>query len=138
MALELCHVGVAVANTAEVAALYEQALGLRRVHEEARPDPGLVLTFLAADDGRPTIELLEPMHEDTPVAKFLREHGPGLHHLCFRVQDIRAEMARLAALGFEPVEPEPRRASRGHLIAFLHPRSTHGVLIELCQHREAT
>lgn len=136
MALDIDHVGIAVANTADVAAFYEQVMGLRTIHQENTADGAVRLTFLAPEDERTTIELIEPLRDDTPLAKFLAERGPGMHHICFRVADIRAELQRLASLGFELIDPEPRRGNRGHLIAFVHPRATHGVLIELCQHGE--
>lgn len=137
MALEVDHVGIAVRDTAAVAAFYEQALGLRPAHQEVVGDGQLKLTFLAADDGRASVELLEPLAPDTSIARFVSERGPGMHHVCFRVADIRAELARLAALGVELIDTEPRVGSRGHLIAFVHPRAAHGVLVELCQHEEA-
>lgn len=136
MALDIDHVGIAVRSTDEIVSFYEQAFGLRLIHQENLAEHGVKVTFLGADDGRTTIELAEPLRENTGTAKFLRERGPGLHHICFRVRDIRAELARLAGLGFDLVQSEPVRGSRGHLVAFVHPRSTHGVLIELLQDEE--
>jgi methylmalonyl-CoA epimerase len=136
MALDIDHVGIAVANSADVVAFYERVMGLRTIHQEDTADGSIRLIFLAPADGHTTVELVEPLRDGTPLAKFLAERGPGMHHICFRVADIRAELKRLAALGFELIDAEPRQGSRGHLVAFVHPRATHGVLIELCQHGE--
>jgi methylmalonyl-CoA epimerase len=87
-------------------------------------------------DGSPAaarLELLEPAGEDTPLARFLARRGEGLHHVCFAVDGIVEELTRLEALGLEPVDRTPRRGALGGLVVFLHPRTAHGVLIELLQ-----
>ncbi|NJD18774.1 MAG: methylmalonyl-CoA epimerase, partial [Gemmatimonadetes bacterium] len=80
------------------------------------------------------VELLEPLGPDTTVGRFLSRRGPGLHHVAYRSHDLAAELARLAGQGIELIAARPRPGARGHLVAFLHPRSTGGILVELVQH----
>jgi methylmalonyl-CoA/ethylmalonyl-CoA epimerase len=81
------------------------------------------------------VELVQSVAEDSAMAKFLAKKGQGIHHLCYEVEDIRAELARLAEAGVQLVDAEPREGAHGTLVAFLHPKSTGGVLIELAQKR---
>ena len=83
------------------------------------------------------VELLEPLHPDTPVGRFLARRGPGLHHIAYRTPDLEAELRRLEKEGIELIDSQPRAGARGHRIAFLHPRSTGGVLIELVESDDA-
>jgi methylmalonyl-CoA epimerase len=93
---------------------------------------GVEIVFLGSGDGR--LELLAPTRDDSPLAKFLAKRGPGMHHLCYRVDDIAAELARYREMGAELIDEVPRPGGAGHLVAFVHPRSTGGVLVELLQH----
>jgi methylmalonyl-CoA/ethylmalonyl-CoA epimerase len=95
-------------------------------------DQGVRVAMLPA--GEPRIELLEPTGEDSPVAKFLKKRGPGIHHLAVRVPDIRAALARLKDQGARLIDAEPRAGAGGCLVAFVHPQSAGGVLLELVEH----
>jgi methylmalonyl-CoA epimerase len=127
-ALPIDHIAVAVESIRTAAPLYELLSGGRCSPVEAIPSQGVNVAFVGG------VELLEPRGSETPVGRFLARRGPGLHHLAYRVPDLAAELARLAEAGVELIDREPRRGARGHEVAFLHPRSTGGVLVELVQH----
>lgn len=129
--LPLDHVAIAVPSIAEAAPLYERVTGARCSPVEELPAQGVRVAFVGA------VELLEPLGPDTTVARFLERSGPGLHHLAYRVHDLEAELARLDAEGVELVDRAPRAGARGHRVAFLHPRSTGKVLVELVEHAGA-
>ncbi len=124
------HVAFVVANMEEALDMYTRQLGFHVLERRAVPDQGVEICFLDAEPVR--IELLRPTREDTGVARFLQKRGEGQHHVCFRVDDIRAALDALAAEGFELIDTKPRQGVHG-LVAFVHPRSTHGVLIELLE-----
>jgi methylmalonyl-CoA epimerase len=126
----LDHIGIAVESIAESRRLYE-ALGLAVEGEENVPGQGVRVAFLPVGDGR--LELLEPTTPDSPVGRHLEKRGPGLHHVCLRVTDIRRSMADLRERGFELLSEEPQSGAHGCLVVFVHPRSTGGVLLELSQ-----
>jgi len=130
--MKIDHVGIAVRDIEEVLPFYRKALGLEVFHREEVASQKVRAAFLGA--GGVFLELLEPAGEEGPLAKFLRERGPGLHHLAFAVGDIRGEMERLARQERPPLEKEPRAGARGHLVCFLHPRHAQGVLVELVGH----
>ncbi len=130
----LDHIGIAVGSIAEGRRVYE-ALGLVVEGEEEVPDQGVRVAFLSVGDGR--LELLEPMRPDSPIARHLEKRGPGLHHICLRVRDIRQSMAELRERGFELLSHEPQPGAHGCLVVFVHPRSTGGVLLELSQYESA-
>jgi methylmalonyl-CoA/ethylmalonyl-CoA epimerase len=92
---------------------------------------GVEVVFVGSGAGR--VELIAPTRPDSPVARFIERRGTGMHHLCYRVPDLRAALAHFAAEGYELIDREPRVGASGHLVAFLHPRSTGGVLIELLE-----
>ncbi len=128
MIKRLHHIGIAVKTLDEGAATWKD-IGLE---EEGREDVVPAATRISMFPvGETRIELLEPMGEDTPVAKFLSSRGPGIHHLCFEVDDIEAESARLQAAGMRLLYDAPRPGAHGSRVQFLHPRDTGGVLIEL-------
>lgn len=127
------HVAFVVANLDEVVPMYTERLGFRVLERREIPEQGVEVCFLDATPVR--IELIQPTRDDTGVARFLQKRGEGQHHVCFRVPDIRAALTALAAAGFELIDAEPRRGVHGW-VAFVHPRSTHGVLIELLQPEE--
>lgn len=129
-AYKIDHIGIAVASIAEALPVYE-ALGLQERHREEVPAQKVITAFLPAGESR--IELLEPTSEDSPVAKFLRKRGPGIHHVCFGVRDIEAAVADLEGRGFRLINSRPVAGADGKRIVFLHPDSGHGVLIELSQ-----
>lgn len=128
---KLDHIGVAVQHLEESAKFY-QALGFGGMHvevvEKERVKVGM---FELANGAR--IELLEPTTDDSPVGKFLTKRGPGIHHICFRVQDLRATLKKLKAEGVRLINDEPSTGAHNCLIAFVHPSSTGGVLIELSE-----
>lgn len=125
------HVGIAVRNLAETAALLEAALGLVVTERYDLPREGVRLAFLSG--GAADLELLEPLDETGPLARFVARRGPGLHHVAFRVPDIRQALARAEAAGCRPVEPAPRMGARNRQVAFLHPDTTGGILVELVE-----
>lgn len=132
------HIGLAVQNAEEVARFYGEILGLPLTGQEepeVRPERGVKLLFLPA--GQTQLELLEPLSDEGPVAKLLRERGEGIHHIAFEVEDIAQELRRLAERGVRLVDAEPSHGSRDTLIAFVHPKACHGVLVELVQHTAA-
>jgi methylmalonyl-CoA/ethylmalonyl-CoA epimerase len=127
----LDHVGIAVADLAAARALYEQVLGLQVTHEEVIKDQGVHELLLRAGDA--FVQLVAPLSPDTPVGRFLAKRGEGVHHVGFAVPDIAAAIADLRAQGAEVIDPAPRTGSGGTTIAFLHPRSMQGVLVELVE-----
>ena len=129
MQLPLDHVAIAVESITASLPIFESLLGAAGSPGEHVASQGGSVTFVGTGDGR--IELIEPTGADTAVGRFLARRGPGLHHLAYRVPDLEAALARLAADGVELIDPVPRTGAHGHRVAFLHPRSTGGVLIEL-------
>ena len=129
----LDHIGIAVNDIDTALELYRDKLGFEVSGIDEVPGFGVKVAFLPLGEGQ--VELVMPVTEDSAIAKFLDKRGPGFHHLCFRVDDIRAELARLEEKGIELVDKEPREGAHGTLVAFLHPKSTGGVLIELAQHK---
>jgi len=124
------HVGVAVRSLDAALADYRN-LGFEAESVEDVPAQGVRVAFLGTGPTR--IELLESLSPDGVIARFVDRNGEGLHHLAFAVQDIRAEMRRLREKGLKLVDAEPRPSARGRLVAFVHPRSAHGVLLELVE-----
>jgi methylmalonyl-CoA/ethylmalonyl-CoA epimerase len=129
-AYKIDHIGIAVVSIDDAIGVY-RALGLEEEHREEVPAQKVVTAFLPAGEGR--IELLEPTSEDSPVAKFLKKRGPGIHHICFAVRDIDGTVADLARRGFRLINSQPALGADGKRIVFLHPDSGHGVLIELSE-----
>ena len=125
------HIGVAVEDLDASIALYEQSFEMELVHREAVESQGVEAVLLDVGDGH--VELLAPLGPDTAVGKFLARSGPGLHHVAYAVDDIDAELPRLAATGIELIDAEPRVGIRESRVAFLHPRSTGGVLTEIVE-----
>lgn len=126
------HIGIATENIDDALQFWRDALGLAVVHTEEVAEQGVRVAMLPV--GEPRVELLEPTHEGSPVAKFLRKRGPGIHHVAVRVEDIRAALARLKARGARLIDEEPRIGAGGCLVAFVHPQSAGGVLLELVEH----
>lgn len=126
----LDHIGIAVNSLAEVTPFYE-ALGLAVTGTDEVPEQGVKVAFLPVGDGQ--LELLEPTGPDSPIAKHIERRGPGLHHICLRVDDIEAAMAELRAKGFRLLSDEPQPGAHGCRICFVHPKASGGVLLELSQ-----
>jgi methylmalonyl-CoA/ethylmalonyl-CoA epimerase len=132
--LPLDHVAVAVRSIAESLPLFELLVGARGSERERVDAQGVDVVFVGGDGGDGTkIELIEPLSPQSGVGRFLEKRGPGLHHIAFRVPDLAAALERLAAQGIELIDREPRAGAHGHRVAFLHPRSTAGVLVELVE-----
>jgi methylmalonyl-CoA epimerase len=127
----LDHVGIAVHSLDDSLPLFESITGGKGYGREAVESQGVEVVFLG--DGAGRLELLAPLHAESAVAKFLEKRGPGMHHLCYRVADVAAELARYAAAGAQLIDRAPRPGAHGHQVAFLHPKSTGGVLVELLQ-----
>jgi methylmalonyl-CoA/ethylmalonyl-CoA epimerase len=127
----LDHVGIAVTDLAAARALYEQVLGLEVTHEEVIEDQGVHELLLSAGDA--FVQLVAPLSPDTPVGRFLARRGEGVHHVGYAVPDVAAALDDLRAQGVEAIEPAPRTGSGGTTIAFLHPKSMGGVLVELVE-----
>lgn len=130
--LPLDHVAIAVESIDDVLPSLQAVTGAGSSPRERVEAQGVELVFLGAGDGK--LEILQPLGPDTAVGRFLDRRGPGLHHIAYRVPDIDAALAELAAQGFELVDRQPRPGAGGHRVAFLHPRSTGGVLVELVEH----
>lgn len=124
------HIGIAVHSIAEAMRFYE-ALGLELEGEEEVAGQGVRVGFLPLGDTR--LELLEPTGPESPIARHLERRGPGVHHVCFSVPDIRATMAALGRAGYRLLSEEPQSGAHDCLVCFIHPRSAEGVLIELSQ-----
>jgi methylmalonyl-CoA/ethylmalonyl-CoA epimerase len=125
------HIGIAVADLEASLRFFRDALGLELEAPEDVPTQRVRAHFLAAGDS--TFELLEATSADSPIAKFVSKRGPGLHHVAIRVDDIAAALAELKGRGVRLVDEAPRPGAHDSLVAFLHPSSTHGVLVELKQ-----
>jgi methylmalonyl-CoA/ethylmalonyl-CoA epimerase len=125
----IAHLGIAVTDLDAAAAFYRDVLGVTmRGPEEA---DGARIMHL--DFGGSEVELLAPLHADSPIAKFLAKRGPGIHHICYRVPDLDAALLACRKHGYTLVDELPRTGAGGHRIAFLHPKSTNGTLIELTE-----
>ena len=127
----LAHVGIAVRSLAPAIERWTRGLGFTHEHTETIESMGLKLAFLRSGDA--VIELLEPTRGDAAVAKFLEKRGEGIHHLSFFVDDMAAALAKAESAGLELIDRSARPGSHGTEIAFLHPRTMGGVLIEFCR-----
>ncbi len=132
--MKIDHIGIATDRIDDALRFWRDALGLEVRHTEVVEEQGVRVAMLPA--GEPRIELLEPTGPDTPVARFIQKRGPGIHHVAVRVPDIRAALARLSAEGARLIDEEPRVGAGGCLVAFVHPQSAGGVLLELVEHTE--
>jgi methylmalonyl-CoA/ethylmalonyl-CoA epimerase len=131
MLTQIDHVGIAVADLDAAVELYRRAFGVEPVHRERMEDQGVEEVLLAV--GGSFVQLLGALGPDTPVGRFLRRHGPGMHHIGYRVEDVSAALDRLRGEGVPLVDETPRPGSRGTTIAFVHPSGMGGVLVELVQ-----
>lgn len=129
--LRIEHLGIAVKDLASAESIYTALLGEGPYKREAVESEGVITSFFKVGENK--IELLESTRPDGPIAKAIEKRGEGIHHVAFEVKDIKAEMARLKDAGFQLLNEEPKRGADNKLICFVHPKSTNGVLIELCQ-----
>lgn len=125
------HIAIAVRDLAAALAVYRTVLGLEP--NEIEEVPGFKTRVAMLSVGESRLELLEAMGDGSPIARFIEKRGEGVHHLCFQVEDVAAELQKLRVAGIRLVDESPRRGAGGYLVAFLHPSSTGGVLIELSQ-----
>jgi len=131
MTKRISHLGIAVKDLAASEALFKKLLGDEHVHHEVVEDQGVSIASFKI--GESVIELTSPIRDDSPIAKFIEKHGEGIHHLALEVDDVASELARLKAEGIQLIDESPKLGANEMLIAFLHPKSTNGVLVELCQ-----
>ncbi len=131
--MKLEHIGIAVQSLGVSDELLAKLLGKESYKKESVEREGVTTSFYAAGESK--IELLEASREDSPIAKFIGKKGEGIHHLAFGVDDIAAEVQRLKKEGFEFISEEPKEGADNKLVVFLHPKSTNGVLVELCQEK---
>ncbi len=129
--LKIEHLGIAVKDLNASIDMYTQLLSSPCYKIEEVATEGVNTAFFKTGESK--IELLQATNETSAIAKFIEKKGPGIHHIAFEVEDIHAEMKRLAALGFELLSATPKNGADNKLVCFLHPKSTNGVLIELCQ-----
>ena len=132
--MKIDHIGIATANIDRASAFWREALGLQMGGSEEVAEQGVRVSMLPTGESR--IELLEPTSNDSPIARFLEKRGPGIHHIAFRVDDIRAALKQLSASGTRLIDETPRAGAGGCLVAFIHPSATGGVLVELVEHAQ--
>jgi methylmalonyl-CoA/ethylmalonyl-CoA epimerase len=125
------HIGIAVKNIDYANVLFEKLLGVASYKSETVESEGVVTSFFQT--GANKIELLMATNPESPIAKFLEKKGEGIHHIAFDVEDIVAEIERLKKEGFVLINEVPKKGADNKLVAFLHPKNTNGVLVELCQ-----
>lgn len=128
----LDHIGVAVKDLDKAISFYQDVLGLKLEGTHTLSDRGVRVAFLSVG-GEAHIELLEPLNSESAIAKFLSSHGEGIHHLALKVNDIEASLQSLKRKGLTLIDETPKAGAEGKKIAFVHPKSTRGVLLELCQ-----
>ncbi len=131
MTQKINHIGIAVKSLAASLPFYRDILGMKFEGTEEVAEQKVRVAFLVVGESR--IELLEPTAADSPVARFLEKNGEGIHHLAYQVEDLAAALAALKEQGVRLVDEVPRRGAHGTRIAFLHPKSSGGVLTELCE-----
>lgn len=131
MLTKINHIGIAVKSLDEAVPFYRDNLGMAYVGAEEVTAQKVRVAFLQVGDSK--IELLEPTADDSPVAAFLAKNGPGVHHIAYEVEEIEAAISKLEAEGARMIDKVPRLGAHGVRIAFLHPKSSGGVLTELCQ-----
>ena len=130
--MKIDHIGIATNRIDDAARFYLESLGLQIEYVEEVASQKVRVAMLPLGESR--VELLEPTSDDSPISKFLAKRGPGIHHIAVRVQDIRASLAELKKKGARLIDEEPRTGAGGCLVAFIHPSSTGGVLLELVEH----
>jgi methylmalonyl-CoA/ethylmalonyl-CoA epimerase len=128
------HIGIAVTDLEAAAELYAQQFDMREQHRETVEEQGVEAVLYEVGDGH--IELIRPLSDDSGVAKFIARNGEGMHHVAYAVDDIDAALERVRAAGLRLIDEKPRRGIRGSRVAFLHPKSTAGVLTEIVEPAE--
>lgn len=128
------HIGIAVKDINSANKIYQKLLGYEYYKTEEVASEGVKTSFFTCGESK--IELLEASSQDSPIAKFIAKKGEGIHHIAFAVSDIKAEVKRLKEEGFVVLNEEPKKGADNKWVVFLHPKSSNGVLVELCQERE--
>ena len=131
--MKIEHLGIAIKNLENSDNLFAKLLGKSSYKQESVEREGVTTSFYQLGESK--IELLEATNPESPIAKFIDKKGEGIHHIAFGVEDIRAEIERLKAEGFVFISEEPKDGADNKLVVFLHPKSTNGVLVELCQEK---
>jgi methylmalonyl-CoA epimerase len=129
--MKIDHLGIAVRSIESSLRFYREALGLEVNATETVEVQGVEVAMLPVGESR--IELLEPVSDDSPVGRFIARRGEGLHHICYEVEDLAAKLEHLRSCGVRVLDGYPRRGAEGKLVAFLHPASANGVLVELVE-----
>ena len=132
--MKINHLGIATKGIEEALKFWEDALGLENIHTEIVEDQKVRVAMLPIGESR--IELLEPTSEDSPISGFIEKRGGGIHHIAVEVEDIAAQLAKLKSQGMRLIDENPRIGAEGYLVAFVHPSSTSGVLLELMQEKK--
>jgi methylmalonyl-CoA/ethylmalonyl-CoA epimerase len=127
------HIGIAVKSIKENETIFEDLLGVKSYKEEFVESEGVKTSFFKIGESK--IELLEATSEDSPIAKFIEKKGEGMHHIAFAVDNVEEEIKRLTELGYRLLNKKPKEGADNKLIAFMHPKDTSGVLVELCQEK---
>ena len=130
--MKINHIALAVPDLEAGEAFWQAVMGLPKTKSYREEGQGVDVTFFAA--GETSVELISPLDDESGVAKYLAKRGPGMHHLCFEVDDIEATLAELSAKGVQLIDETPRFNKKGVKVAFVHPKSTGGVLIEFYQY----
>ena len=134
--MKIDHLGIAVRSIGDSLAFYRDALGLKLSGTETVEDQGVHVALLQVGESR--IELLEPVSEESTVGRFIAKRGEGLHHICYEVEDLASKLNELKSLGARLLDGYPRQGAEGKLVAFLHPTSANGVLVELVEKATAS
>ncbi|HMG36888.1 MAG TPA: methylmalonyl-CoA epimerase [Blastocatellia bacterium] len=129
--MKIDHLGIAVRSIQDALRFYSEGLGIEVCGRERVEDQGVTVAMLPIGDSR--IELLEPFNDETPVGRFIARRGEGLHHICYQVDNLESKLDEMRSSGARVLEGYPRRGAEGRLVAFLHPASANGVLVELVQ-----
>lgn len=130
------HLGIAVKNIDAANNIYESLLGVAPYKTEEVKSEGVLTSFFKCGESK--IELLQATHADSPIAKYIDKRGEGIHHVAFSVDNITMEIARLKEQGFVVLNETPKKGADNKWVAFVHPKSSHGVLVELCEERKET
>ena len=133
MVKKIEHIGIAVKDLEEANKTYERLLGIAPYKQEGVASEGVKTSFFQTGESK--IELLEGTTEESAITKFVAKKGEGIHHIAFDVEDIHAEIERLRADGFKVLNAEPKDGADNKLVCFVHPKDSHGVLVELCQEK---
>ena len=131
--MKIEHLGIAVKSLGFSDELFQKLLGKKSYKQESVEREGITTSFYELGESK--IELLEAANSDSPIAKFLDKRGEGIHHIAFGVENIEAEIERLKKEGFQFISEEPKDGADNKLVVFLHPKSTNGILVELCQEK---